>query len=150
MSDHDPQGTQSGLAEGDSSGMGSPTTAVSAASAGVPSGRDASLWSDAWRQLRRNPFFIVSALLIIILIVMAIKPDLFTSADPRACDLSDSLLRPSSAHMFGTDLQGCDYVARVVYGARVSISIGVLVTLGSLIVAVLLGGLAGYYGGFTD
>jgi len=150
MSDQAPQGTQSELAEADSAGMGSPTTAVSAVTAGVPSGRDASLWSDAWRQLRRNPFFIVSSLLILVFIVMAIKPDLFTSADPRACNLRDSLLRPSSAHRFGTDLQGCDYLARTIYGARVSISIGLLVTFGSVVVAVLLGGLAGYYGGLTD
>ena len=150
MSDHEPHGHTTALTEADNASIGSPVGAVSAATAGVPSGRDASLWSDAWRQLRRNPFFIVSALLILVLIVMAIRPSLFTSADPLECHLRDSLVRPTGGHPFGFDLQGCDYLSRVIYGARVSISIGVLVTLGSLILAVVLGSIAGYYSGKTD
>lgn len=110
----------------------------------------ASLWGDAWKDLRRNPFFVVSALLIILFVVMAIAPGLFTGADPRACDLSRSLERPSSNHWFGFDLQGCDYYARVVYGARASIAVGLLVTAGTALISIIVGTLAGYYGGVTD
>ena len=115
-----------------------------------PSGRQASLWADAWRELRRNPLFLVASALILLFGAMAVAPQLFTGADPRACDLSRSLERPSVEHWFGFDLQGCDYYALVVYGARVSIAVGLLVALGAVAVAVLLGSIAGYYGGMLD
>ncbi len=114
------------------------------------SGRKASLWSDAWRQCRRRPLFWVCSTIILVLVVAAIFPSLFTSSDPRACSLTRSLRRPSSEHWFGTDLQGCDYYARVVYGTRVSISVGVLVTFGAAIIAIIGGSIAGFYGGIID
>lgn len=112
--------------------------------------KPASLWSDAWKELRTSPIFIVSALLIIVFIVMAIAPSLFTGADPLACNLRNSLETPSAEHWFGFDVQGCDYVARTVYGARVSISIGLIVTVFAVLIALVLGSLAGYYGGILD
>ncbi len=112
--------------------------------------REGSLYADAWRHLRRRPMFIIAALIIVLLITMAVWPSLFTSHDPRDCPLVDSLLRPSSEHWFGTDLQGCDYYAKTIYGARVSISIGVLVTVVATAVALVLGSIAGFYGGFVD
>jgi oligopeptide transport system permease protein len=121
-----------------------------AAAGGDIAGHRASLWGDAWYQLRRNPLFIGSALLILLFTVMAIVPQLFTNADPRACSLSNSLVRPSAEHWFGYDLQGCDYYAQVVYGARASITIGISATLAAVLIAVTFGSLAGYYGGFTD
>ncbi|MFH1329321.1 MAG: ABC transporter permease [Actinomycetota bacterium] len=113
-------------------------------------GREGSLYADAWRQLRRRPMFIISGILIVILALMAIWPTLFTRGDPRACNLADSLLRPSGEHWFGTDVQGCDYYARTIWGARVSITIGVLVTACATLIAVVLGSMAGYYGGIVD
>jgi oligopeptide transport system permease protein len=112
--------------------------------------RDAGLWSDAWRQLRRNPLFLAPAAVIVLFTVMAVAPGLFTRADPRACDLSQSLLRPSGGHWFGYDLQGCDYYAKVIHGARVSMTIGITTVVGTALVAVVLGTLAGFYGGFVD
>lgn len=119
------------------------------------SGREASLWADAWRELRTSPLFLVSAVLILVYTVMAIWPQLFTSfypgfEDPLRCDLSNSLQRPSAQHWFGFDLQGCDYYARTVYGARVSMIIGVTVVLFAAIIAIIGGSVAGYYGGKTD
>jgi peptide/nickel transport system permease protein/oligopeptide transport system permease protein len=52
------------------------------------SGKPRSLWSDAWHDLRRNPMFVISALLIVFLIVVAAFPGLFTSTDPKFCDLA--------------------------------------------------------------
>jgi len=112
--------------------------------------REAGLWSDAWRQLRRNPLFLGPAAVIVLFTAMAVAPGLFTRADPRACDLSHSLLRPSAGHWFGYDLQGCDYYARVIHGARVSMAIGITTVAGTALVAVVLGTLAGFYGGFVD
>jgi ABC-type dipeptide/oligopeptide/nickel transport system permease subunit len=93
---------------------------------------------------------ITAGLLLGVLTVMALAPSLFTDADPRACNLSRSLLPPSGDHPFGFDLQGCDYLAKTVYGARTSLGITVLVVLGTTAVALVLGALAGYVGGRTD
>jgi oligopeptide transport system permease protein len=124
-------------------------SAAGAAAAGGPL-REASLWADAWRQLRRNPLFVGPAVVIAVLTVMAAFPGLFTRTDPRACDLSHSLLRPRAGHWFGYDLQGCDYYARVIHGARVSMTIGITTAAGTALVAVVLGTLAGFYGGIVD
>lgn len=115
-----------------------------------PEARNASLWGDAWRELRTRPVFVISAVLIVVLVLMAAWPGLFTSIDPRQCSLTNSLLRPSAEHWFGTDLQGCDYYARTIHGARISITIGLLVTIFATFIAVVGGSIAGYYGGITD
>ena len=114
-------------------------------------GRRASLWSDAWRQCKKRPLFWFCSIIIMVLIAMAIAPSLFTGADPRACSLTNSQIRPfTDGYWLGTDVQGCDYYAQVVYGTRISIAVGVLVTLGAAIVAIVGGSIAGYYGGFID
>jgi oligopeptide transport system permease protein len=110
----------------------------------------ASLWGDAWRSLRRNPLFLVSAFLLFVILLMAVFPQLFTSTDPRACALSNSLVRPSSEAWFGYDVLGCDYYARTIYGARASIAVGFTVVLVASIIAIVLGSLAGYYRGWLD
>ena len=112
--------------------------------------REAGLWADAWRQLRRNPLFLAPAVVIALFTVMAVAPGVFTRTDPRACDLSHSLLRPTARHWFGYDLQGCDYYARVVHGARVSMTIGIATVAGTALISVVLGTLAGFYGGAVD
>lgn len=109
-----------------------------------------SLWQDAWRDLRRNPIFIISGLLIIFLLVMAIWPGLFTSTDPLKCDLSKSQAGAESGHPFGFDTQGCDVYSRTVHGARASITVGVCATVGAAVTGTVLGGLAGFFGGWTD
>lgn len=118
--------------------------------------REASLWADAWRELKGNPLFIASAGLIVLFTVMAAWPQVFTetfypgNANPYSCSLSNSLARPDAQHWFGYDLQGCDYYTKTIYGARVSMSIGVIVVGAAAVVAVIFGSLAGYYGGTTD
>jgi oligopeptide transport system permease protein len=124
--------------------------AVATAAAGGDVTHQASLWGDAWRQLRRNPVFLASALIIAVLALMAAFPSLFTSADPRACDLSRSVETPSSEHIFGFDLQGCDYYAQVIYGARVSMIIGLATVFSAGLIAVILGSIAGFYGRGLD
>ena len=115
-----------------------------------PSGWQASLWSDAWRELRHDKIFVAAAVIVLLFVTMAAFPGLFTNTDPRSCDLSRSLGEPSAQHWFGFDLLGCDYYARVVYGARASITIGISVTVAALTIAVILGSLGGYFGGILD
>ncbi|MGP4112993.1 ABC transporter permease [Streptomyces sp. 4N509B] len=108
------------------------------------------LSSDAWRDLRRNPVFLISGLLICFLIVIAIWPGLIASGNPHRCDLAHSLQGPSAGHWFGYDTQGCDVFTRTVYGARASITVGVFATLGVALLGGVLGGLAGWVGGAFD
>jgi oligopeptide transport system permease protein len=113
-------------------------------------GKPRSLWSDAWHDLRRRPLFIIGAVIVLFLVVVAIFPDWFTSADPNHRDLSRSRATPSSEAWFGYDVQGQDIYARVVYGTRWSLLVGV----GASVLTVLLGGviglLAGFFGGALD
>jgi oligopeptide transport system permease protein len=111
---------------------------------------DSGFWRDTWRALRRRPQFIVSAVLIGLVVVVAVFPSLFTSADPGYADPDQSLLGPSAAHWFGTDLQGHDIYARTIYGARASITVGLGATLLVFVVGGALGALAGFYGGWLD
>ncbi|WP_280457212.1 ABC transporter permease [Nocardia carnea] len=114
--------------------------------AGTPRG----FWGQTWRNLRRNPLFWVAAALILLVVVLAAFPGLFTDQDPGYCLVDNSLLPPSSAHWFGFDLQGCDIYARTVYGARASILTGVGAAMLFVLVGAALGALAGYYGGLLD
>jgi oligopeptide transport system permease protein len=107
-------------------------------------------WRGTWRGLCRRPKFIVSAVLIGCVIVVAVLPALFTGADPGYADPDQSLLGPSVAHWFGTDLQGHDIYARTIYGARASVTVGLGATLLVFIIGGALGALAGFYGGWID
>ncbi|GAA1016513.1 MULTISPECIES: ABC transporter permease [Streptomyces] len=115
-----------------------------------------SLWSDAWYDLRRNPLFLISSVLIVLLLVMAFAPSLFTSASPRDADLAKHYLQPPNwSHFFepdwfGYDGQGRSIYARVVHGARASILVGVGVTLLVTILGTAVGMTAGYFGGLVD
>ncbi|MFZ4373039.1 MAG: ABC transporter permease [Mycobacterium sp.] len=110
-----------------------------------------SVWRDAWRYLRTNPLFLIGLAVMLVIVVMALVPALFARGiNPTDCDLSLSRQTPSAAHWFGMDLQGCDYYANVIYGARNSVMIGLLSVIGVLIIGVLVGALAGYFGGWAD
>jgi oligopeptide transport system permease protein len=106
--------------------------------------------AESWRALRRRPTFVVAAVLILVILLAAAFPELFTGADPDYADPNQSLLAPSRAHWFGTDLQGHDIYARTIYGARASITVGVGATLAAFVVGGALGALAGFYGGWID
>jgi oligopeptide transport system permease protein len=107
-------------------------------------------WGETWRKLHRRPQFVVAALLILFILTVATFPAVFTGVDPTYADPSQSLLGPSWAHWFGTDLQGHDIYARTVYGTRASVTVGLGATLVVFIVGGALGMLAGFYGGWVD
>lgn len=110
-----------------------------------------SMWSEAWREMSHRPLFWVSAVMIVIVIVIALVPGLFTNQLPRDnCVLSNSLLPPSSEHIFGTDKNGCDIYARTLFGARASVLVGLLTTTFVVLLGTAVGAIAGYYGGWTD
>jgi ABC-type dipeptide/oligopeptide/nickel transport system permease subunit len=151
------QGTvsQDLMTTGTASGTGAGTVASPTVGAAGPGtdvrARQNSLWSDAWASLKRNPLFWIGAFLGVFFVTMAIVPALFSrGADPRSCNLSNSKQPPSAEHWMGFDQQGCDYLANVAYGARSSLQIGLLAVFGVLVLGILIGALAGYYGGAAD
>ncbi|MDK7138097.1 ABC transporter permease [Corynebacterium simulans] len=109
-----------------------------------------SQWGEAWRYLRRRPLFWVAAVMITLAILLALFPGLFTNTDPRMCELSKSLDPAEPGHPFGFNRQGCDIYARVIYGARASVIVGVLTTLLVVIIGALVGAIAGFFGGWID
>ncbi|NBE94838.1 ABC transporter permease [Nonomuraea sp. KC401] len=130
-----------------------PTQAPERGGKKAKDGKPASLWTDAWYDLRRRPMFIISVIIIFVLLVMSFWPSLFTSIDPfnaRSCDLSTARQGPSPGHLFGRDNLGCDLYSRTIYGARNSIIIGVFTTIVTTLVGSLLGIVAGYRGGAVD
>lgn len=115
------------------------------------------LWGDAFRRLRRNKLAVVSIIWILIVVVLALTADLWVPnvlGSPTAIDSSTaagrSLLPPSLEHPFGTDLLGRDVLSRVIYGARVSLAVGLLATAISTAIGLIMGAIAAYYGGIWD
>lgn len=126
-------------------------SAMGTGGAPVTSEKARSLWSDAWRELRRKPFFWVSLALILLFVVMATFPQLFTSIDPLHADLSRAREKPSfGGSLFGRDGQGHDVYARTIYGARSSILVGIFATLATTILGSIIGIMAGFFGGWAD
>lgn len=87
---------------------------------------------------------------IVLMVFAAIAAPLIATQDPLKIDLSDYLSRPSGAHLLGTDVQGRDIWARLVFGARVSLSVGLISQGIALSLGVTLGLIAGYYGKWVD
>jgi peptide/nickel transport system permease protein len=112
------------------------------------------LWRDAWFRLRHNPGALVGMGLVSLFVVIAVFAPLIAPYDPREGDLS--LLQgsccpsPSVDHWFGVDQLGRDEFSRIVWGARYSLIIGVVSVIVGLGFGLLLGSLAGYFGGVTD
>ncbi|MFF3664953.1 ABC transporter permease [Microtetraspora malaysiensis] len=124
--------------------MSEPTAAP--ASAGKPR----SLWQDTWDILKHRKIFWISFALLIMFLVMAAFPSLFTSKSPEYATLAKSMEPPSSDAWFGYDLQGRDVFARTIYGARTSIIVGVLATVGTVLLGGVVGVIAAYRGRWLD
>lgn len=107
-----------------------------------------------WITLRSRVQFWVSVVLLGMLTIIALIPGVisgfFGESDPRACDLLASNRPPGPGHPFGTDVQGCDVLANVLFGTRTSLFIGLATTVMCLAIAITLGTLAGYIGRWVD
>ncbi|MDQ0726013.1 ABC transporter permease [Microbacterium sp. W4I20] len=114
-------------------------------------GKPASLWRDAWSDLRKRPSFWISIAIVFVILLMASWPTLFTLTPPaNDCQLSNSNAGPAAGHPLGYTFQGCDIWSRIVFGSRTSISVGLLATIISSTLGLIMGSLAGYYGGWVD
>lgn len=107
-------------------------------------------WKLVVRRLKRNKLAIVSLTILCILIIMAVFAPLFTPYERDGIDFNAIKQPPSKAHILGTDDLGRDVYTRLIYGGRVSLSVGIVAVAIELFIGVILGGIAGYYGGKID
>ena len=112
--------------------------------------KKSNLWLDAWRDLRGRPMFWASLTMIVFILFVALFPFLFTAEDPGYCQLSLSNSGPVDGHPLGFNRQGCDVFARIVHGASTSVQVGAIVTVMVFVMGVVMGGLAGFFGGWID
>ena len=105
----------------------------------------------AWRRFIANKAAVAGGVIVLVLILAAVFAPLFTKSDPTAqLYLQNVLAFPSADYWFGVDDLGRDFFTRIVYGARVSLTIGFTAAACSLVIGIPLGALAGYYGGTID
>jgi peptide/nickel transport system permease protein len=102
------------------------------------------------RAIRLNPLAAIGISLVIIFTILAVFAPWIAPQDPAHIDLPTRLMRPSSAHWFGTDELGRDILSRIIYGARISMLVGSSVVAISLLLGLIVGCIAGYYGGRVD
>lgn len=107
-------------------------------------------WQDVWRRLNKNKLSILGLIIISFVIIAAIAGPFFTAYSYSDQNLQMANQPPSAVHWFGTDNLGRDLLTRVLYGARISLSIGVVASLSTMIIGVLYGGIAGLSGGRVD
>lgn len=111
--------------------------------------QDVSMASIIWKRFRKHPGAIAGIFILSLLAIATILVPL-SPYDPEASSMTERLQPPSLAHPMGTDALGRDLMTRVLYGGRISLTVGLLVVVISLSIGVPIGALAGYYGGWLD
>ncbi|AIF53091.1 ABC transporter permease [Pelosinus sp. UFO1] len=107
-------------------------------------------WQDAWMRLQKNKMAMAGLYIVVFVILIAAIGPVLSHASYSDQDLSQANQSPSIEHWFGTDNLGRDLFIRVLYGARISMSIGIVASLLNFTVGVLYGGIAGFSGGKVD
>ena len=108
------------------------------------------LWSDAFRRLVRNGPAMVGLVCIVIFVGAALLAPLIAPYGALEGSLANRLQPPSATHLMGTDLQGRDLLSRILYGAQISLQVGVVSVVMALVMGVIIGALAGGLGGKLD
>ena len=103
-----------------------------------------------WRTFTRNRLAVCAGIVVGILVVLAVMAPLLAPWDPHKPDTRRILAGPSASHWLGTDQLGRDVLARVLYGARISLAVGFISVGIAAVIGIILGSVAGYHGGFAD
>ncbi len=109
-----------------------------------------SYWQKSLKELLHNPGSVVGLILLSVITLLAICAPFVAQYHPDKIVVKDYLQAPSFTHWFGTDQFGRDVFARVIYGGRISLRIGIIAMIIALLIGVPMGLIAGYYGGLTD
>jgi len=106
--------------------------------------------SDFWERFRMNRMALAGSILVLLLFVVSFFAPWLSPYDPEAIDLRLVLAEPSLSHPFGTDQLGRDVLARMIWGARISLKVGFVATGIAVLIGIVLGAVAGYYGRWVD
>ena len=109
-----------------------------------------SYFASVWTEFRKNRAAVVGMAILLTIILVAIFADMLAPCDPYLQVYAEALQPPSAAHLFGTDEFGRDIFSRVLYGARISLLVGVVSVAIACVLGSLLGASAGYFGGAYD
>lgn len=109
-----------------------------------------SRWKEIWEIALRNKLTLTGFIIVGLVVLVGLLAPVLAPYDPNLMDIPTRLQGPSSAHPFGTDEMGRDILSRVMYGARISIAVGVIIVAVSAAIGVVLGSLSGYFGGKID
>src|SRR5690606_7821775 len=109
-----------------------------------------SMWRIALRRFRKNKIAVVSAIFLLAMIIVAIFAPLLTPMDPNKVNILLPHQSPSGEHWLGTDESGRDIVSRLIVGTRASITVGITSMLISISIGMLIGSIAGFFGGWLD
>ena len=109
-----------------------------------------SLWSNSWYRLKQNRLAMVGLVILIFMVFVSLLTPWIAPYSYEVQDLSLGAVSPSAKHWLGTDTFGRDMLTRIMYGSRVSLAVGFLATVVSLIIGVTWGTISGYSGGRTD
>jgi peptide/nickel transport system permease protein len=109
-----------------------------------------SIWQITLQQFLRHRMAVLSAFVLVAIILSAVLAPVFSPQDPLKTQAGNKLQPPSREHIFGTDDMGRDVFSRILYAGRVSLTVGFLATFVSLILGLIIGGLAGFFGGWLD
>jgi oligopeptide transport system permease protein len=112
--------------------------------------RGTSLWGDAWHRLGKNKMAVMSALILILIALAAFIGPLFLAQSYETQNLQLGATPPGARHWLGTDTLGRDLFVRILYGGRVSMSVGFCATAVALVIGVLYGAISGFLGGKID
>jgi oligopeptide transport system permease protein len=112
--------------------------------------RQASLWGDAWRRLIRNRMALIGGVVVLILLLVALFADQLAPYSPTKQDMLATYDAPGAAHLFGTDALGRDQLSRLIYAARVAVTVGIFTQLVILAIGLPIGSLAALLGGRVD
>lgn len=116
----------------------------------APGRKSSSLWDDGIRRLKKNKVAVWSAYLIVFICVVAIFADFIAPYDFDAQYMDRVLTEPSFQHWLGTDNLGRDLLSRLIYGARMSMAVGIFTAIISLCFGLVYGAIAGWFGGWVD
>jgi oligopeptide transport system permease protein len=112
--------------------------------------RKSSLWGDAWRRLAKNKLAVIGAILLAVLTFASLCGPMVLSQSYYAQNLQLGATPPSTQHWLGTDTLGRDLLARILYGGRISLAVGLFATGVALTIGVLYGTISGFLGGKVD
>lgn len=109
-----------------------------------------SYWAVSWRIFRKNKLGMVCLVIVAMLVIVAVLAPVIAPYDPYAIELTNRLAHSSADHLLGTDELGRDILSRIIYGCRISLSVGVISQAIALLIGFFAGVVAGYFGGKVD